>query len=158
MDITWDGAGNAQITAWRDGVSTSISAAVTHGQDQNQTGEQTQIRLVIGEYAYTINGAPYTSDAPPFLDGSRTMVPLRIIAEGLGAEVNWDGENQIVHILLDGEHLIVPIGVLLPGWDAPAMIDNLRGRTFVPVRFVSEALGATVEWDGNARAVYIFRD
>ena len=59
------------------------------------------------------------------------MVPLRVISEGLGADVDWDGDARIVTVVYDGKTIELPIGVRLEGMDVPAEI--IDGRTMVPV-------------------------
>ena len=95
-------------------------------------------------------------DATPFIDtvANRTMVPLRAIAEGLGAEVDWDDVTRTVSITREGQTAYVTIDAPLPGGMGTAVMQN--DRTFVPVRYVSEVLGAEVRWDDVNRAVYIY--
>jgi len=94
-------------------------------------------------------------DAVPFIDAgtNRTMVPLRAIAEGLGAEVIWDDATRTVSITRGGDTAFVTIDTPLPGGMGTTVIQD--GRTFVPVRYVSEILGAEVIWDDLNRAVYV---
>jgi hypothetical protein len=82
------------------------------------------------------------------------MVPLRIIAEALGAEVNWDNATRTVTIATREEKITLTIDIPLPDDMGTPVIVN--GLTFVPVRYVSEALGATVRWDGENNAVYVY--
>jgi|GEM_PF-5621024 len=94
-------------------------------------------------------------DAVPFIDGAnRTLVPLRAIAEGLGAEVDWDNNTRTVSITRDGQTALVTIDTPLPNGMGTAVIQN--DRTFVPIRYVSEVLGTEVRWDESTRAVYIY--
>jgi hypothetical protein len=58
------------------------------------------IGLQIGNTSAVVNGTVMTLDAPPYIKNSRTMVPLRIIAEGLGAQVEWDPALRVVTITL----------------------------------------------------------
>jgi hypothetical protein len=82
------------------------------------------------------------------------MVPIRFVAEAMGADVDWIGATRTVTIDRDDIHLRLAIDVPLPdGMGTPVIVSD---RTFVPVRYVSEMLGATVRWDGDARAVYIY--
>jgi len=115
----------------------------------------TTIRLVIDSTTYTINGLSSQSDVAPFIDPAhdRTMVPIRLVAEGLGADVDWIGETRTVTIVRGNVNLTLHVDTPLPDGMGQATI--LDGRTFVPVRYVSEMLGASVRWDGTARAVYI---
>ncbi len=101
-------------------------------------------------------------DARPFIDteSNRTMIPVRFVAENLGCKVDWNGELKVVYINKNGIQIELKIGVLeaiadgkVISLDAKAVIKE--NRTFVPLRFVSEALGAYVEWNGTTRTVYI---
>jgi len=100
-------------------------------------------------------------DAEPFIDeNSRTQVPIRFVGEALGANVSWDGNTKKVTITLNGKKVVLQIGnknYEVNGqqkqMDTVALLKE--SRTFVPVRFVSEALGATVKWNANIRTVYI---
>ena len=92
-------------------------------------------------------------DALPFIDSNnRTQVPVRAVSEMLGCNVNWVSETSTVSITSDkGDSVIIVIGsniMLLNGhsvkMDTKAMIKD--DRTYIPVRFVAEALGLTVEW------------
>ena len=113
----------------------------------------TVISLTIGSRAFTVNGASRSMDVEPFITENRTMVPLRFVAEALGADVTWDHDARTAVIRLGGQTLRVEIDVLAPGMDAPAILrDN---RTFVPIRFVTEALGGQVEWDHDNQVVEI---
>jgi uncharacterized repeat protein (TIGR02543 family) len=114
------------------------------------------MRLTIGSLAYTHQGVPTTGDAAPFIDptNDRTMIPLRIVAEALGAQVEWLGDVDTVQIDHGGTQLFLVIGEELPGGLGAAQI--VDSRTFVPARYVLEVLGASVEWDAAARAVYIY--
>ena len=81
------------------------------------------------------------------------MVPLALIAEALGADVSWDGNTRTVTIMSEGTMLMLIIDVPLPNDMGTPVISN--GRTFVPVAFISQMLGANVRWDGDNQAVYI---
>ena len=127
--------------------------AAQHSYTHQQV--QTVLVLTIGSTSYTRNGWAVTSDAAPFIDHlhDRTMVPLRLIAEGLGARVDWDDHTRTVHISHGHIHLSLHVDSALPGGIGMPAIRN--GRTFVPVRYVSEALGAEVFWDGDTRSVTV---
>ncbi|MCL1842318.1 MAG: copper amine oxidase N-terminal domain-containing protein [Defluviitaleaceae bacterium] len=82
------------------------------------------------------------------------MIPLRIIAEALGAEVGWDNSSRTVTITGRGEIINLIVDAPLPDDMGTSTIIN--GLTFVPVRYISETLGATVQWDEVNNAVYIY--
>jgi hypothetical protein len=87
------------------------------------------------------------------------MVPFRFIGETLGATVDWEAATSTAIFMGNGTTVRLTIGQELTGSDGTAMgtpiIDAASGRTLVPVRFVSEAMGATVDWDAATRAVTI---
>ena len=58
------------------------------------------VRVFIKKYIMTVNDEVKRVDAPPYIENGRTMVPLRAISEGLGADVGWDGTEQKVTIKL----------------------------------------------------------
>ena len=103
-------------------------------------------------------------DAQPFVDNNyRTQTPARFIGEALGATVSWDKTLQQAKFVKDGQVLLINIGsktYQLNGrdltMDTVALIKN--DRTFVPARYVAEAFGAEVSWDGAVKTVYIKSD
>ena len=114
-----------------------------------------EIRLAVGSRAFTRDGMFFQNDAAPFIDPvfNRLMVPVRVIAEGLGAHVTWVEATNTVNILHNNTVLNLTVGVPLPGGMGTPVIVN--GRTFVPVRYIAEMLGTTVLWDEANNAVYI---
>jgi hypothetical protein len=88
-------------------------------------------------------------DVLPVVQQGRTLLPLRFVAELLGAQVSHartPGEPMTIFITLDGETLQFNIGEAAPGMDVPAQL--IGGRTMVPLRFVTEHFGATIFRDG----------
>ena len=100
-------------------------------------------------------------DAQPFIDeNGRTQTPSRFIGEELGATVTWDGNAQKATFKKGSTELVLYIGKKdyeINGqkkqMDTAALLKD--GRTFVPARYVAEAFGASVRWDGVIRTVYI---
>lgn len=123
----------------------------------------TVINLVIGRLESSVNGKPYTLDAQPFVDTetSRTLVPVRFVSEALGAAVEWVAETGRITIKYGGRVIVLSSGssdVTVNGVKqtidcAPAVLHP--GRTFAPLRFVSEALGARVEYNSATRKITI---
>ena len=110
-----------------------------------------------------VNGAAVQwTDARPFIDeNSRTMVPLRAVAEALGLNVRWDGERREA-IFDDGaKTLYFPIGssVARSGDGGAVQMDTaaviVSDRTYAPVRYLAEDFGFSVGWDGAAKMVLI---
>jgi len=111
-------------------------------------------------------------DAEPFIENGRTLVPFRAIAEALGAEVGWDAKTQTVTITKENpnaqksnapdgsKNIQLVIGqnnALVNGasvtLDVPAKIAT--NRTYVPLRFVSEAMEMGVNWDAKTKKITI---
>ncbi len=100
------------------------------------------------------------TDVPPQIVEGRTMVPIRAVGEALGANVGWDGTKKSVVVTLDDTVVTFSVGDVKAkrngdelAMQVPAQI--IDGRTMVPLRFVSESLGALVGWDGDTRTVSI---
>ena len=100
------------------------------------------------------------SDVNPALVNGRTLVPVRLIAENLGATVEWEEKTSTVTITRDevviklrlGEKKMFKNGQEISLDVAAQAVD---GRTMLPVRAVGEALSCKINWDGNINAVSI---
>ncbi|BFH59856.1 copper amine oxidase N-terminal domain-containing protein [Paenibacillus azoreducens] len=97
--------------------------------------------------------------APTMIKG-RTMLPMRVIFEALGATVQWSAQTKTVTAYSNDTTVVLKVGSKTASvnnrnvsLDAPAQI--LNGATMVPVRFVSETLGAQVDWNGLSQVVTI---
>jgi len=116
-----------------------------------------------------VNGEVLVSDSPAVLVGSRTMVPLRAISEKLGCEVGWDDSTRTaeiknsktaVYVTIDSDVMVKKS--LAEGKseeikiDAPAML--YKSRTLIPLRAVSEALDAKVDWNAEKECALITTD
>ncbi|HBK85107.1 MAG TPA: hypothetical protein DDZ53_03645, partial [Firmicutes bacterium] len=113
------------------------------------------IDLTIDNRAGQVNGVERIMDVPPCLVGNRTLVPVRFVSEAMGAKVSWNASTRTVRIKLNGQVVDLVIGQTDPakGLDVPAQI--FSNRTLVPLRFVSESLGASVRWLPATRGVEI---
>lgn len=119
------------------------------------------IVLTIGfQFAY-INDQPMKLDAPPYIKQGSTMVPLRFISEAMKAEVKWEniGKGRIlismksISIQLDiGSTTALVNGKTVYLTAAPEIVQS---RTFVPLRFVGESMGAQIEWEAATQKITI---
>ncbi len=107
-----------------------------------------------------INGQTIIPDSDPVIVYGRTLVPIRSIAETLGYTVNWDGTSRQVLMNKGSEQIIFQIdndsaykNSTPYTIDVPPMI--FSDRTYLPVRAVTELMGAKVDWDGTTRTVTI---
>lgn len=111
-----------------------------------------------------LDGEKMEFDVNPFIEDDRTLVPMRAIFEAVGAQITWEeGERTVIAlqkkdssfnsiaIQIDTEYAFV--NSKRKDLDVPARIVN--DRTFVPLRFVMEELGAEVTWDSDSYTVYI---
>lgn len=123
------------------------------GQVFNKKGDKDIKVFTVGEQVYF--------DVQPVIESDRTLVPIRAIAESLKSDVQWDEATQTITITKDGNVVKLVLGsdtaiindqeVKL---DVPAK--TLNDRTLVPVRFVSEALNKTVDWEPEGQIVIIY--
>lgn len=138
---------NAEVTytpVWTLANGTSITSSSTFGI------------IAIGDagrpVTVFVNGNPVLADAKPRLVNDQTFVPLRAVAEALGAGVEWNGTEQSIKITLNGKTVTLWINQLQALVDtdmllldtAPFLSDD---HTLVPLRFLSAALGCEVSWD-----------
>ncbi len=107
-----------------------------------------------------IDGRELFFDVPPMQKDGYTLVPLRAIFNGLGATVKYDSNTRTitsnkgdttVQLTLDSPNAYV--NGQIRKLDMPAM--SINERTLVPLRFVGEAFGAKVKWDGKTRSIFI---
>lgn len=107
-----------------------------------------------------LDGVTLNSDVSPYIlpKVNVTMVPTRIISEGLGASVAWNQKLKTVTIGMDGSSLQLTSGsktALVNGSSIPldASVEVKTGRVMVPLRFISENLGVQVEWNQAAQRI-----
>ena len=144
------------------------SEDVVNDNSGNENKESSNtIVLTIDEHDALVYGTTKTNDVAPKVVNDRTMLPARFVAENLGATVEWDGEKQLVTITGKTEKqedvtILITIGsdyAKVNGedvkLDSPAFVEN--DRTYTPIRFISENLGATVEWNETEQTVTIQR-
>ena len=122
--------------------------------------ENNEIILTIGSRKISVFGREIQNDVAPKIVNDRTMLPIRIVAESLGGTVTWNGELQRVTIQKGADVILITIGAdtayvngTAVKLDAAAFVEN--GRTYLPLRFVSETLGAQVAWNEAEKTVTI---
>ena len=170
--VTGKKQGTAVITATYDGQTYTFPVTVTKGSSgssgsasgssstSSKPKPKNTIILTIDNKTVMVNGNAVENDVAPFIEKDRTMLPIRFIAETLGAKVEWDNDARQVRIEKDKTVILLTIDSdkayvndMAQILDSPAIIKS--DRTFLPIRFVAENLGAAVDWNENARQVTI---
>jgi len=123
------------------------------------------IQLTIGSNNMYLNGARIEMDVSPLIIEDRTLLPIRWLAEPLGATVNWDSSLRKVTVSLKNTIIELWIGkniAKVNGVETPIDSNNpkvvpiiINSRTMLPLRFISENLGCTVTWDNITKTVTI---
>lgn len=158
-DEDYDEIENQDITSTiYDGTSQSYNKEF----DETATNTETQTFSQPDGITVILNGKQLEFDVEPMLVNSRTMVPMRVIFEALGAEVDWDGTNQTaigvtknttIKITIGKDYLLKNDNIVV--LDSPAVV--ISGRTLVPVRAIAESLDCKVEWYGETQVVEILK-
>jgi hypothetical protein len=135
-----------------------LLTAIILGQWSNPQG------LAANDIKLVIDGSVIETSPQPFIHNDRTLVPLRVISEQLGAEVGWNNEDRTVHIKKGDRSVLLRIDSRLVEYDragektynvsdvAPFIVED---RTVVPLRLISNALGVDIGWDNDTRTVHI---
>lgn len=112
------------------------------------------------EITVFVNGDKVKFDQKPFIENSRTLVPMRAIFEALDAEVIWNGEGRTITVTKGKSSIFLKVDsnkMLVNGKektiDVPAKI--VGNRTLVPLRAISEALNSDVEWYPDSKTILI---
>lgn len=129
----------AALVAWLPGLAPSAQAA---------------------HISVCVDGKELAMDSRPILDKGRVLVPMRAVCEALGAMVKWDAATQTVTAQKGATSVTLKVGqkqATVSGrtvaLDVPARL--VSNRVMVPLRFVAEALGASVAWDAASKRVNI---
>lgn len=111
------------------------------------------IVLQIGSTAVLVDDQAIINDVAPVIRNDRTLVPIRVITETLGGQVAWNEAAKEVTLTVNGKEIKMTIGKVLEKYGVAPVI--IGGRTFVPVRFVADELGAVTTWDDATKTVTI---
>jgi hypothetical protein len=121
---------------------------------------QSTVVAEAAKISVSINGKNISFDQSPIIENGRTLVPLRGVFEELGAVLHWESNKKLITITQNDKKILLNIGAkeaIVNGkkmtMDVPAQIKN--SRTLVPLRFITEAMGAKVDWNSSSRSVGI---
>ena len=107
-----------------------------------------------------IDGQLQNFTQQPIIESGTTLVPMRACFEGLGASVNWNNDAQTVTSRRGNTEISLSIGNKLAYVNGTAQTLSVPGKlingyTYIPLRFVGEALGDTVVWDSSSNTIKI---
>jgi len=119
---------------------------------------KTTMKFYIGSTDYYVNGQLQTMDAAPVIMQGRTVLPIKYVASPLGAQVDWNAAEQKVTITLNSKVVELWINrntaringqetLIDPNNPAVTPVILPPGRTMLPLRFIAESLGSSVEWN-----------
>lgn len=107
-----------------------------------------------------VDGRDIRFDTSPIIKNDTTLVGFRAVCEALGANVEWDGENEVVTAEKDGTRIVLKIGSTtaeVNGEEKALLLapEIINDSTMIPVRFLSEQLGMNVDWNDAAQLITI---
>lgn len=110
-----------------------------------------------------LDGRVIALDQPPIVENGRTLIPIRTVAESIGADVEWDADTKTATLERAGITVTLTIGSSVADVNGKSVdLDTapviVNGRTLLPARFVAETFSQKVEWDGKNRIVKISED
>jgi len=116
--------------------------------------------IVKADVGVAVNGEAINLEREPVAINGRVLVPARTVFEKLGARVDWYPESGQINVVKDDTTIAMQVGYLsckvnnvYTNMDTPPILG--KGTVMVPVRFVAEALGISVSWDGRNRVVQV---
>lgn len=127
-----------------------------------QKQEEKKIRI-LEKNQIRVCGKELYSDLPPVIKEGRTLIPVRAVVMGLGAEIEWDEEERLVTVTRGDttvEFYIDDTVFYVNGekWELDVPAQLISNRTFVPLRYLAEALGKRVKYDDNNDVITVGDD
>jgi len=160
-----ESGGPEQLSALLGSASVKTGASILGGGFTENGGQMKNLILMkIDDPYMSVNGQrkeidPGRGTTPQILN-SRTIVPIAAIIQAMGGTVGWDGATRQVTLAALGHNVTMWVDkkdIIVDGVSgamdvAPAIINS---RTMVPVKFVAENVGATIEWIASTREIVI---
>jgi len=169
VPVKADGTFSVQVDLIKGKNSILITATDKGGNKSESTitvtlEERIIIKLKVGSKIIIVKGDPSQLDSEPFIDkqSGRTMVPLRAIAEAVGAVLVYEPKEQKIDISKGTISIQLWIGrpkAIVNGKEVsidtqkPVSPMIVKGRTFLPLRFIGETFEFKVDWDGATQGI-----
>jgi hypothetical protein len=139
----------------------AIAPAFINGDRANADSTNVAAQFVIGQTSYTVNGATAQMDVAPYIENGRTFLPIRYAAYAVGVTdsgITWDGTTNTATIVKGSDTIVLVVGNTTMTLNGKVTVmdvapEIVSGRVMLPIRFVGEALGATVAWDQASKTV-----
>lgn len=121
--------------------------------NNNKPSEDTSINV-------KLNGESLSFTQQPVIENGTTLVPMRAIFEAMGASVDWNNDTKTVTSVKSNTSISLTLyssTAKVNGKDITLEVPGklINGFAMVPLRFVSESLGAEVKWDGTTKTINI---
>jgi hypothetical protein len=134
------------------------SAVASFGTPKAEAPGANKVTLFIGQQVAVVDGNASVLDVAPFIKDGRTFVPVRFIAEALGADVKYDAATQTVTATRGDDVVVLTIGSNVMTVNGEAQVTDVApfivdGRTVLPFRALAEAFGSEVTWDAATQSV-----
>lgn len=119
-----------------------------------------KVEFHIGSKLFNADGVTKELDSHPYIKNNRTYLPLRFVAENLGADVEWDEECRIAYIISEEAEIIVTpdsniITINGKAYNMDVKPEIINNRIMLPIRYIAEALNCQVKWVADERKVEI---
>lgn len=137
-------------------------------EDTTTSTKKDSVEFVLGQEVYSLIKDGKTTkvglDVAPYTSRNRTMLPVRAVAEVLDVDVDWNNETKTITLTSKDKSktILLTLGnatMLVNGkevmLDATPEIKN--ERTFLPIRYITQALNAQIEWDNDTQTVRILK-
>jgi hypothetical protein len=121
--------------------------------------------VTVGSMSISVNGSAMPIEAPALIENNRTVMPVRFVSYALGLspdDLIWDEDTRTVSVFNKGDRIMFEAGsdmLYVNGhpaqMDCPAFIRG--GYTYLPLKYLAEALNVQYEWDGVSQTVKFFK-
>jgi exopolysaccharide biosynthesis protein len=119
---------------------------------------KSKVEMAVGRTSLTVNGITSKLEQAPITENNSTLIPVRFFVDAMGGEIKWDAKEKRVSVIRDGHLIEMWIGdkmVVVDGKliESPVAPKLSNGRTLLPLRLISEALGWKVGYEEKTKSI-----